>query len=295
MTVSVNGRFGFSYAIPYDRVTKAPLGLFQVIQEFNYEPARDIVKLEGGNAPGAFAAEMGMRENPLSIQLREFPEFALVEFEGGELTENAAEASGYFADSGIPTNTKGTSIVDAALGIASVTAMVGQEANIPFGNIIFKGTAESTKVDIYLVGKPEQGFIGDGALVASGVTIPGTGATVDVIALGITITGGSGSIAFTEGDIASLEVRGINQGSKVTVVGAQQEIREIGMFGIFPKRSDGSLVYIDFHRIMPVAPMPIKGIMREWADWTLNAEILVDFCNNNKLYTLYNILPDITC
>ncbi len=65
--------------------------------------------------------------------------------------------------------------------------------------------------------------------------------------------------------------------------------------GVYPKRSDGSLVYVEFHRLMVVGPMPSRGIFREWADWTMNAEILVDICNNNRLYTLYNIEPDVTC
>jgi len=289
--ITVNGLFGIDYAIPYDRVTFQPLGVFQVIQEFNYEPVREIKKLEGGNAPGSFGAESGARENPLNMLLREFPEFALTEFEGASKTDNAAEASG---NVGTLTNSKGTSIFDAVTGIASVAIDSTNQANAPFGRVAIVGTSTPAVVDIYVAGRPEKGFVADGGKIAEAVTIVASTPTV-VADIGLEFTGGSGTIGMTEGDVAYLDVRGPNAGNSITVVGAGSEIREVGMMGVYPKRSDGSLVYVDFHRLFISSPMPIKGVSYEWADWNLIGEILVDFCNNNRLYTYYRMHPDISC
>lgn len=290
-----NGRFGIDLVIPYKQTTKDPYGIFRVIQELTAERAREGVNLTGGNPDGAWAQEPGEPANPISLVLREFPDFAFTTFEQGTQIDNtAAEASG---DIGTIANTKGVSIFDAATGIASIAAKVGKEANIPFGKLVFKGTADPTKVDIYLVGKPQ----GDGAfldnlgLVASGITIAGTGGTTDVDELGITITGGSGSVALVDGDIAAVDIRGVNFGNVITSVGNKPNTTYMGILAVLPKLSDGSLTYIDFHKVSIPSGIPFSAVYREWSEITLSGEILVDPCNNNNLYTLYRMKPEDVC
>jgi len=292
--LTVDGRFGIDIVMPYNLVSKQPYGLFRVTQELTSERARESVKLLGGHVDGAWDDEPGEPENPFSMIIREFPDFMYTTFEAGSQTDNSsAEASGNF---GTIVNTVGTSVFDAATGIASVAAKAGKEANIPFGKLVFKATAATT-VDIYLVGKPQ----GDGAFldktgkVATGITIPGTSGTVDVDDLGITITGGSGAIALVTDDIATLDVRGVNNGNVITSVGANPQVTKMGMFAVLPKLSDGSLTYIDFHKVSIPSGVPFSAVYREWAEITLTGEILVDPCNSHNLYTLYRMKPDVVC
>jgi hypothetical protein len=293
--IGVNGRFGIKYVIPYKLGSKDPYGIFRVMQELTVERAREGVNLTGGNPDGAWAQEAGEPANPLSLVLREYPDFAFTTFEEGTQVDNtAAEPSGNF---GTIENTLGTSIFDATTGIASIAAKVGKEANIPFGRLVIKGTAVAGEVDIYLVGTPkgDGAFLNDLGLVAQGVTIPGTGGTVDVDELGITITGGSGAIAFTDGDVAVLDVRGANFGSVITTVGSKPNVKNMGIMAVLPELSDGSLTYIDFHKVSVPSGIPFTGIYREWAEFTLTGEVLVDPCNANNLYTLYRIKPEDIC
>lgn len=293
--LNVNGRFGIEYVIPYKIGSKDPYGIFRVMQELTVERAREGVNLVGGNPDGAWAQEAGEPTNPLSLVLREYPDFAFTTFEEGVQTDNtAAEASGNF---GTIANTLGTSIFDATTGVASIAAKVGKEANIPFGRLVLKGTADPTKVDIYLVGKPkgDGAFLNDLGLVAEAVTIAGTGGSTDVDVLGITITGGSGAIALVDGDVAVLDVRGANFGNVITSVGSKPNIKNMGMLAVLPELSDGSLTYIDFHKVSMPSGIPFSGIYREWAEFTLTGEVLIDPCNNNNLYTLYRIKPENIC
>ncbi len=292
---NVIGRFGIDLVIPYKLNSKDPYGIFRVIQELNNEKSSEGVILQGGNPGGGWANEPGEVSNPISFVLREYPDFAFTTFEEGVQTDNAAaEASGDF---GTISNTLGTSVFDATTGIASIAAKVGKEANIPFGRLVFKGTAVPAEVDIYLVGTPkgEGAFINDLGLVAQAVTIPGTGGTVDVDELGITITGGSGTVAFVEGDVAVQDVRGVNFGNVITSVGAKPNLKYMGMFAVLPELSDGSLTYIDFHKVSIPSGIPFSGIFREWAEFTLTGEVLIDPCNGNNLYTLYRIKPEDVC
>lgn len=292
--LNVNGRFGIQYIIPYKLKNKDPYGIFRVMQEFTSERARENVLLHGGNFDGAVASEAGVAANPISMVLREYPDFAFTTFEEGVQTENVAEVSGNF---GTIVNTNGVSIFDIATGIASVVSKVGKEANIPFGRLIFKATAVANELDIYLVGTPqgEGAFLSDSGLVAEAVIIPDTGGMVDVDELGITINGGSGTIAFVVGDIAALDVRGVNNGSVITSVGANPQTKYMGILAVKPKLADGSLEYIDFHKVSVPSGIPFSAISREFAEYTLTGEILIDPCNGGNLYTQYKMKADVIC
>ncbi len=280
--------FGVKALIFYDLATFVPLGLFRVIGDFNFERTKENVLLTGGNAEGAFDAEFGQPENSIASTLREVPSWAYSALEGATITPTAAETLGFV---GTATNKSGTSVVDATTGIASITAKAGSEANIRGIRYVLKATGADT-VDIYV--HSEGPYDNIQARVAIGVVVPGTGGTVDVDELGITITGGSGAIAFVTDDTGSVLTRPIHAGFNVIKVGSEASVvNEFGIICITPRQASGIQFWIDIHRVK-ASGIPFNLTSREWSEWALTATPLID-CAEDALYTMYQKLPDVQC
>ncbi|MFA6582668.1 MAG: hypothetical protein WCS77_00070 [Elusimicrobiaceae bacterium] len=283
--------YGAKFLIPYSRTTGLPFGVFRVLQEINFERKVDFKDLTGGDAQGAWDTELGQPENSLSVKLKEYPNFVFSLFEGNTPTENAAEAAGYI---GTPTNKVGTSVIKATTGIASIAVKSAKIANLPAGRLLLKATA-ANKIRIYLLGLPkgDAAFQNIGGEIASAeITIPSSSGTVDVDDLGLTITAGSGTVAFTADDTAYVDVRPVNSGSmSVDVGGVTATMSEFGAMVVFPQKSDGAIFYIDIFRVKAFG-VPWSAKMREWSEWTLNGKVLVDTANSDKLYRLCQTYPN---
>lgn len=281
--------FGVKYLIPYNTLSFKPFGVFRVIQEFAFERAIDLVDLNGGHVSGAWDTEPGQPDNSITATLREYPFFAFEVLEGATTTETAAEATGFV---GTIANKLGTSVFDATTGIASVAAKAGEEANIKGIRYVFVATGAAT-VDIYLHGDGTP-FTNISGVVAENITVPSTGGTVDVDELGITITGGSGTVGFTTDDTAAVDTRPIHNGFGTTIVGdSDVTIQQFGLIAVFPKKADGMQFWADFPKVVAQG-MPFSGTTREWSEFTLNAKPLVD-SKTDRVYTLFSKLNDDDC
>jgi hypothetical protein len=277
--------YSIKFLIPYNMTTFKPFGVFRVIQELNFERTIDLNDLTGGHIAGAWDTEPGQPENSLTGTIREYPYFAFEILEGADTIETAVEATGNI---GSVTNKNGTSVVDATTGIASVIAKSGEEDNIKGIRYVFVATGAST-VDIYVHG--DATFANIQGAVVENVTVPGTGGTVDVDSLGITITGGSGAISFTTDDTAYADTRPIHSGFGQTQVGQSIDvIQRFGLICVFPKKSDGAQFFIDLPEVV-AAGMPWAGVSREWSEFALNAKPIVN-SDTDSVYTLYTKLPD---
>ncbi len=278
--------FGVKFAIPYDTLTFKPFGIWRVIQEFNMERSVEFNDLLGGDIQGAWDSEAGQPENNLTGTLREYPFFSFEVMEDSITTETAGEALGSI---GTIANKSGTSVFDATTGIASVAAKGGEEANIKGIRYVFVATGPAT-VDIYVHGSAD--FLDIDGVVAQGVIVPSTGGTVDVDVLGITITGGSGTVAFVTDDSAFLDTRPIHSGFGVTPVGSQfAKANEFGMITVFPPKSDGAQFWIDIHKIKALG-MPWQAVTREWSEWTFTGKPIID-TSVDALYTLFTKKSDV--
>lgn len=288
---NVRGFWGAKYFIPYNRTTFKPYGVFQVMQEVALERSIEQVELLGGDAAGAWDSEAGQPENSITGTFREFPNFAFEMLEGATITSTAADSAGFVS---AILNKKNDTVVDATTGIASIALKVGEEGALIAGRVILVA-ATTTTVDIYASGLLGSGnaFSDDTALIVAGVTIPGTGATVDVDDIGITITGGSGSIAMVAGDTAYFESRPINSGgSEIIEVGGSATIQEFGAWLVYPKKSDGQINYVDFFRIK-AAGMPFGATSKEWSEWELAGKPIVDNDQGGDIYKMYRIKADV--
>ena len=280
--------FGLKAAIFYNLLTFVPVGIFKVLSSFEF--AREIEKLPltGGHHNGAHAVEAGEPVNTLTGTLKEFPNFAFTELDNASLTSIAGEDTSGFVDT--IANKVGSSVFDATTGIASVAAIPGSENKLPLGTIIFKATSVADEVDVYLLGDTATGaipIIGELPLLAAGVVIPDTGGTIDIPDIGITITGGSGTIAFTEDDTAFFKTRPSNSITTEIVMGNDSCLKNLGCILVYPKNSEGQQTIVDFHKVS-VGGTPFSAATRDYAEFEMSAMVLID--ENDKLYTKTSIV-----
>lgn len=280
--------FGVKAAIFYNRDTFIPVGIFRVISSI--ELAREIEKLEltGGHNNGPYAVEAGQPVNTLTGTLMEFPNFAFTELDNATATIITGEdTSGNVTTI---TNKVGTSIADATTGIASVAAISGSEGKLPLGKIIVVGTSVASEVDVYLLGDTASGSIpvvDELSLLAAGVVVPGTGGTIQLADYGIEITGGSGSVAFTENDTAYFDTRPANTKTTVIAMKDQADIKNLGMILVYPKNSQKEQEIVDFPCVA-VGGTPFAANTREYAEFEFTGTPLYDK-DRDSLYTITKI------
>jgi hypothetical protein len=267
--------FGVKALIFYNRTTSKPVGIFRVIS--NVEFTREIEKLPltGGHRNGPWAVEAGEPNHTLTATLMEFPDFAFTELDSAVRTITTGESA--TGKVGTITNKVGTSVAKATTGIASVALIAGAAAKLPFGKVVVVA-ASATTVNVYIVGDLANGQIpavDELTLIASAITVPGTGGTVDLVDYGIKITGGSGTTAFTIDDSAVFDARPAN--SKTTEIAMQDlsDIETLGCVLVFPKNSNKQQVIVDFPKVA-VAGTSFAANTREYAEFEMTATPLYD-------------------
>jgi hypothetical protein len=264
--------FGVKYLIPYDLVTMKPKGIFEVIG--GVEVGREIEQLllTGGHKDGPYAVEAGEPSNSIKATLKEYPNFAFSLFENAVITEATTETTGYVS---ALANTKGTSVLNATTGIASVAVTLNKGAELPSGMVVIEAK-DATHVDIYLAGDVASGrvpVVSELPKIASNVVIA-TG-TVDVAGFGITLTGGSGTIALVTGDIAFFSTRPSNVLKTSIKVGANAAVNYFGLLLVYPKNSQKQQTIVRFPRVSAIG-MGFNGNTREFSEFEQPMTPLLD-------------------
>ena len=237
--------FGIHSITPYDRVTGLPYGILKVLGDAELSFAATDVDLLGGSSKYPHANETVSIASQFTAEVKSEPDFLFEKFAGATVSTTAASATGTV---GTITNKKGTSAVSATVGIASIGAKSGSEANLKFGRYIVKVIAPTT-VDVYV--DSDIDFKTEGVSVsyeddllkitAAPITIPDSGATVDIVPFGLEFTGGSGSVAMTIGDTAIFDVWPEHDGVSTIVMGEPTTVfPEMGVMIYAQLRADGS-------------------------------------------------------
>jgi len=269
MTCS-NGKkyfFGVKSLILYDQDTFVPKGIFEVIGSVEYSEEIEKLLLTGGHRKGAWAIEAGEPALSLTATLKEYPNFAFEMFANADITETTGEDATGFVDT--IANQVGTSITHATTGIASVAAISGSEALLPFGRIVVVGTSDPTKVNVYLQGDVSSGVIpivNELPLLAADLVIAGTGGTTDMTDYGIEFTGGSGAVAFVEDDVAYFDVRPTNSIYTKISVGSNDTVSKFGVLLVYPRTSEGRQSIVRFPNV-GAAGMNFGASTREFSEF----------------------------
>jgi len=269
--------FGVHSVTPYSRSTGLPYGIVRVLKDSSLSLAGELIELSGGSNKYPWAVEDGKISSEMSLKFDEYPDFVFELFLGKAVTSNAAEASGNVS---ALTDKNGTTVVDA-VGIASVAALAGSEANLKLGKYVVVA-ASATTIDIYastdidLTRGTDAEFQSDLLkLTASPLTIT-TGGNTDVTALGLRFVGGAGTIGMTIGHTATFDVRPINTGSTVVRIGASTDTTpEFGSIIMAQKRGNGELFEIDAFRCKATG-LPIGFAEKAFSELEAKAKLLYD-------------------
>jgi len=239
--------FGVHSISPYSRADGMPYGIMKVIGSASLALNADLEQLFGGSNRFAWAAESKTFSTELTVKVKMYEGFMFELFLGASVTTNVAEASGSVTTL---TNKKGTSLVQASTGVATVSALAGSSANLKFGKYVAK-VITSTTIKVYLLSdiditRGTDGTYVDDTLEVSGPHTIVASTDTDVAALGIKFAGGSGTIGMTVGDTATFEVRPINTKSlSISVGSSTTSIPNFGALILAQKRATGQMFEID--------------------------------------------------
>lgn len=243
--------FGIHSVTPYSRLDGTFYGTLRVLGGSSLSSSGAMVEVTGGSSKYAWAVEEGIITAEMTLKAKEYPDFLMQLFLGKAPTENNADTSGTI---GTLTNVKGALMV-ATTGLASVTVIpTTGAANLKFGKYVVKA-ASATTVDVYCSTNIDfargtaEDFIDDTLKVATAIAVADTGGTTDIAALGLRLTGGSGTVALTTGDTATFTVRPPSSKSMDLIVGANTDtFPEFGAIVLSKKRGNGEMFEIDVHR-----------------------------------------------
>ena len=188
---------------------------------FTYSQA--IAELKGGRGNMTQFTAAGEITTELTLAFGDVPSNAILKtILGATVTERSAEATGAIV--GLA-NKKGTSVIQATTGIASVSAISGSEADMKESSYVVE-VASATTVNVYALtdhdfnrGTAKTYLNSTTRTIAEGLSIT-TGVDTALTGFGIKLTGGSGTIAMTVGDTAVFKVRPINDSSDTIILGA---------------------------------------------------------------------------
>ena len=286
--------FGIHSIILFNRTTKKPYGpLLKVLKSAGLDFAADFEDLTGGSEKFILASEPKNISSEFKFTTADYRDYLFELFAGATVTENAAEASGNVST---PTNKKGTSCINATTGIATVTAKAGSETDLKFAKLVIEVISATTVnilglSDVDFTRGTDVDYQNDQLeILAVDLTIPDAGGTVDAPGLGITLTGGSGTVAMTVGDTAEFETRPINQGNSEIVIGqSNADFVEFGALLVAQKRSSGEMFEIELPRCVG-AGLPLNFEEKVFSQAEMTVKVLKDF-DLNRLATIRAIKP----
>lgn len=281
--------FGIHSVTPYainnsGSVNKGQMyGTMKVLQSSSLAISGDLITLQGGANAWPWQVENGYLTNEISLSFNEYPDFVYELFLGKKPTTTTGETTG---DVSAITNSYGTSVASATTGIASVTATAADESDLKFTKYAIVAVTPTT-IDVYagsdidFARGTDSVFENDALkITASPLTVTDSGGTVTVDDFGLTITGGSGTVAFTAGDIATFEVRPINTSNRiVTIGGSTDSFVEFGLLIYGEKQGSGSLFEIDCFRCKALGA-PINFNAKEFSNAEVTAQSFYDSTRN---------------
>ncbi len=219
-------------------------GYMEILGNANFNQAIESMNLTGGSSLDPYAVENGIRTTEFSMTVRQFNKGQFEKFAAALSSSTAASTTGTV---GSILNTKGTSVFDATTGVASVAATSSDEGDLKEGTYFIKAMSATTinlymTTDIdFLEGTDVQFQDQALKLLASDLTVPGTGGTVAAPDFGLTFTGGSGTVAMTTDDVAVFEVSREHGGiNKYTIGNVGQLPEYVGLEFYSQKQADGT-------------------------------------------------------
>lgn len=268
--------FGVHGCTPYSRTTGLPYGELRVIKGSSVSLSAELVDLTGGSSKYPWASEEGSITSEMTLNVGELPNFLFELFLGTAPTEGSAETTGNISTL---TDKNGSTIVDAANGIASVYLLSGSAANLKFGKYTISALSSNTFNVYYMTGidlgrGTDGSFLTNSLCIASAVSF--TASVASVPSHGIAFAQ-IGTPAFTTGDTATFEVRPVNSGYSTVKIGGVvgQSFPEFGALIYAQKRGNQEMMELDMFRCKG-AGMPMPFDAGQFAAYEIKVKCLYD-------------------
>lgn len=244
----------------------------KILDSAESDLAAELIPLTGGSARLPWGAAPGTSAGTITLPIREYSQ-ELLRFlapwsSDVDTLDSDGEASGSITTAA---NAKGTSVIDATTGIASVAIDTASSLKPGSYKIVCTGAAT---VDIYIdndLGGNLTYQNNSGKVNTSAITIvSGTGTDY----LGLTFTGGSGTIGMTTGDIATFTVNPSSSflyKRKSGLVGTTPiEFK----FTIFGEKVNNKIRTTTFNRCIASSDNSIKFLNKDWAAMEASIQVL---------------------
>jgi hypothetical protein len=286
--------FGVHSISPYNRADKTPYGILKVIGAANMSLSSSIDTLFGGSNKFPWAAEAKNVASSLACKVKAYPGFLFTQFMGASSTDNAGES---LASVTALANFKGTSIMNATTGIASVGITSANESNVKFGKYLVVA-ASSTTVNVYAYsdvdfprGSTPLSYQTDLLkITASALTISTTGAITVIPNTGLQFVGGSGTIGMTVGDTATFSSRPENSVSSDIIIGKSSTIfPAFGAIFVAQKRSDGEMFEVEAFNVIG-SGFPLNLDEYAFSQTELKMECLYDSVQD-AVFAIRHVVP----
>ena len=270
----------------YNRETWEPYGIIKVLGSLAFNLTGDFNDLYGGSSLYAWESEQGVLSAELSGTIKEIPNFAFEKFLGASVTANSAETSG---NVGTLTDKYGT-VVNATTGVASAGAKSGSEADLKDGLYLVK-VVSATTVDVYAMSDydfdkgTDKSFETDLLkITATPLTVPDSGAAVEVPGYGFELIGGSGTVdletAGAIGDTAYVYVRKVNSGSDLITNGQSTAVfPAFGAMVASQKKGNGNTFETQLFNCKAIG-LPISHTEAEWMNSDITLRAIYDSTEN---------------
>lgn len=282
--------FGIHSIAPKRITDGLPYGIMKVLGGGTLALSADFQELFGGSEKFSWAVESTTISAEWSATVKSMKDFMFELFLGATVTTTAASATGTL--DGLE-NVLNESVVDSSTGIASVAVKSGSEADLKDGIYVIKAVSATT-VDVYALTDIEfnkegatnslEYLTNDLKINESPLTIT-TDTAVEIVGLGVELTGGSGTIGMTENDTARFSVRSAHGGLSVIDIGLDgTTFPEHSQLCLAQKRANGDTFELELYRVI-ASGMPIPFTEQEFAIPELSMRVVKDTCKG-KLATI---------
>lgn len=283
--------YGLHSVSPYSRTDGTFYGILKVLKGSSFSSSATNVELTGGSQKYPWAIETGTIKAEVDLKIAEYPDFLFELFLGQAPTAAGVSATGSIST---PVNVKGTSLVAAATGVASlsITPTTGA-GNLKFGRYVLKA-ASATTVDVYMATDLDNGrgtaltYQNDLLkITASPLTVTTGGVLTSVPNAGIDLVGGSGAIAFVVGDTAFFDVLPPSNKSMSVNIGAAEAVYpEFGLICMAQRTGDKRMFELDIYRAKG-AGMPMPFAPNAWNEADIKLGVFYDATKNGIAKVTY--------
>lgn len=244
------------------------MGTGKIIDNVTPDNNQEMIDLNGGSSAYSWASAPGLATGEIALVLKQYDKNILKFLNSNladetNIVENASgDATGFTS---AIVDAKGVSVVDAATGIASIAVDSSTVADLAFGDYAALAVSATT-IDLYLntdiSGKAP--YIDENLkITATPITIPGTGGTV--VSNGVEFTGGSGSVAFVTGDVATFSVRPINTYNLTNFIGKVGAAPKEFTLDVFSENINGRIRQATYPRVIAAAGGNLKFLTKEFS------------------------------